>query len=115
MLLRVVYLDDEPDLLETFQETFSSDDIKVVTFADAQQAIEDVRNHPPDIIFLDYRLPDTTGDQVARSMDPKIPKAIITGELGLSAPPEVEVVFFKPYKTSDIEAFIHRVRQRRKT
>ena len=40
MPLKIYYLDDEPDLLEIFTDTFSSDSIKVTTFSDALPAID---------------------------------------------------------------------------
>ena len=73
MPLKVYYLDDEKDLCEMFVDYFSNKDVEVTTFTDPLKAIAHSLNHPPDLIFVDYRLPGTTGDEVAKSLGASVP------------------------------------------
>jgi DNA-binding response OmpR family regulator len=106
VLFRVYYLDDEPDLLEMFADTFGSAEVEVTTFTDPKKAVEAIQSRPPDLLFLDYRLPNTTGDKVALLLDPKIPKALITGDLTVNVEAKFEVKFEKPIPIEKVEKFI---------
>lgn len=102
MALNVYYLDDEPELCENFSDYFNSPEIKVTTFTDPKKFIETTRNHPPHLIFLDYRLPETTGDQVAQKLDPKLPKCLITGDISVDTTYKFIKVLSKPCKEEEI-------------
>ncbi len=102
MRLKVYYLDDEADLCENFSDFFTSEQVQVTTFVDPKVAIDAIRNNPPDLLFVDYRLPGTTGDELAKTVDPKIPKFLITGENFVKTECNFEKVLNKPYKVSDI-------------
>lgn len=106
MQLEIVYLDDEPDLIDLFQEMFSSAKVKVTVFSSADEIVQYVESHKVDIVFLDYRLPSTTGDEVALRMPPQIPKALISGDLQLAPTAHFEAIFSKPYEMQKIRAFI---------
>lgn len=107
MPLKVYYLDDEPALLEIFTDTFASDSIEVTTFTDPVLAIKTIASHPPDLLFLDLRLPNTTGFAIAKQLDPKIPKALVTGDMSVQPESVFKAIFEKPMNTEKIEAFIH--------
>lgn len=81
MPLKVLYLDDETDLCEIFSDEFSSSEIQVKTFTIPSLMIKEVEKSPPDVLFLDYRLPGTTGDQIALTLPANIPKYLITGDV----------------------------------
>ncbi len=106
MQLRIVYLDDEPDLCINFKENFESPTIKIETFTDPQVAIQSINQNPPDLIFLDFRLPGTTGEVVAGELSPTIPKALITGDLTVKPSSKFSKVFSKPFDFSELETFI---------
>ena len=78
--LTVYYLDDEIDLLEVFQEIYASDDVVVKTFTNGETALASVRAAPPDLMVLDYRLAGLSGEEIARQMDPLIPKVLVSGD-----------------------------------
>jgi DNA-binding response OmpR family regulator len=115
MPLKIYYLDDELELLEIFSDLFSSDDVVVTTFSDPKTAIEAIKASPPDLLFLDYRLPNTTGDQVALQIDPKIPKAIVTGDLSVTLEAKFDAKYAKPFSIKEVKAFINLYVDRRKT
>lgn len=102
MPLRIFYLDDEPALLELFSDTFSAADRVITNFSDPKTAIEAIRKTPPDILFIDYRLPSYTGDQIAQMLDPKIPKVLITGDMQVKCNYNFLAILEKPYSASKI-------------
>ncbi len=102
MPINVFYLDDEEDLCEIFSDIFSSDDVKVTTFTDPKKIIETVKVNTPDMIFLDYRLPSTNGDEVAQKLTEGIPKYLITGEISVNTKYKFNKIFSKPYKNDEI-------------
>lgn len=116
MSLKVVYLDDEPELCTLFEEMFSSGNVIIKTFVDANAAIDYVRINPPDIIFLDYRLRQTTGVQVAIKMDNLIPKILVTGDLTEEFSGDFFKVFHKPILNTQInELFTQLIQQQKIT
>lgn len=106
MSFQIVYIDDEPDICEIFSDLFQSSTLDVHVFTDPELAIERLKSHSADIVFIDYRLPQTTGDQVARRISKDIPKALITGELSVQPDYEFDRIFSKPLDVDEIEKFI---------
>ncbi len=106
MPLKVFYLDDEPDLTEIFCDLFSSDQIQVFPFTTVDEFLAEVRINPPDVVLLDYRLPNTTGDKVAQLLDPAIPKALITGEISVKPNPSFVTILAKPFDMDLISKFL---------
>ncbi len=93
MPLKVFYLDDESDLCEIFADIYGSDEVLVETFQEASKLIERTAESKPDLIFLDYRLQRTTGDEVAKVLDATIPKFLVSGEIQLKTSyPFVEII-----------------------
>jgi CheY-like chemotaxis protein len=101
--LKVLYLDDEPDICDVFSELYSNEKVSVRTFTQPTMAIEFAKSNPPDIIFLDYRLPSTNGDLVALAMDSRIPKCLISGDIMIKTNYDFFAVFKKPWKVEEIE------------
>jgi len=109
MKLKIFYLDDETDLLEMFSDTFSSPDREITTFYDPKTAIGAIRQTPPDILFIDYRLPNYTGDQIAQMLDPKIPKVLITGDMQVKCDYKFLAIFEKPYSAGKVEEILDKL------
>lgn len=102
MRLNVWYIDDEQDLCDNFVDLFSTEEVKVTGFTEPKKAVEASKSNPPDLIFVDYRLPFTTGDQVAFLFDEKIPKFLVTGDITVTTKYRFEKVLNKPYDESAI-------------
>jgi DNA-binding NtrC family response regulator len=114
MLLKIIYLDDEPDLCEIFYEEFSSKDVDIVTFTDIDEAIVAAKSRAPDVIFIDYRLPGKTGDEVARAMPEEVPKCLITGESSVDTQYKFKGVFVKPFDRDAIRRVFAEVLERKR-
>ncbi len=105
MSLKIIYLDDEPELLEMFKDLYSEEfDIK--TYSVPETAIAEIKTHPPDLLILDYRLPGTTGDLVALSLNQNIPKILITGDLNIKPESNFIKIFNKPYDFEELLNFL---------
>lgn len=106
MPLKIYFLDDEKDLLEVLSDTFSSAECIVSTFNDPVTFVNFVKSHPPDLAFLDYRLPGCTGDDIAMKISPSIPKVLLTGDLEVKTRANFIAKIEKPFKTEDLNAVI---------
>jgi DNA-binding NtrC family response regulator len=104
--LKIFYIDDEPDLCAIFSDVFSTHDVQIITFSDWKVAIEEHKKNPPDLIFIDFRLPSTTGDNVARNMGGTIPKYLITGDSVIKSDFQFQKIFEKPFDIDAIRAVI---------
>lgn len=103
MALKVYYLDDEKLLCDLFKEEFESEDIQIFTFIDAQNLIQETKTNPPDVIFLDFRLPGINGDQVAIKIAKGIPIYLVTGDLHIRNTYPFVRIFQKPYEEAEIQ------------
>jgi CheY-like chemotaxis protein len=106
MPLEVLYLDDEPELCELFAEAYSTDRVRVTALSNVEEAIAFAIASPPHLIFLDYRLPGTTGDKIAQRMPPGIPKYLVTGDIVVQTEYRFEGVLRKPTDSAEIEALL---------
>lgn len=115
MQVKIFFLDDEPDLCEIFVDQFSSQVIQVSAFTDPKVAIAEAFKCPPDLFFIDYRLPNTTGDLVAKNLPPHIPKYLVTGDTFASAPKGFEAVLAKPIDMAKIWNIIKDLQMKKKS
>src|SRR4051812_48381618 len=106
MPLKVLMLDDEPDYGDLFMDTFASPDVDVTTFVDPEAAIAAARRSPPDLIFLDFRLPQTTANHVAPRLPANVPIYILSGELNPDVTFPCAGVITKPFKKQEVLALM---------
>jgi len=109
MSYNIYYLDDEETLCELFEDFLASDNIKITTFVDAEEAIKVTNEFPPDIIFIDYRLIGITGDEVAGRIPESIPKILVTGELAVKTKNKFYNIVNKPFSFNEIETLIDEI------
>lgn len=113
MPFNVIYIDDEPDLLEMFSDAHASEHVAVLTFSDPLVGLKAILERRPDLVILDYRLPHMSGDEIASKIDSTIPKILITGDLLISTKNTFDHVFGKPYDADEMQKFIDKLRERK--
>lgn len=84
----VLLIDDDEIILNTLQAGLSSLNYNVDSCSSGQQAIQMYRNNTPDIVVLDYQMPDMSGTQTAKALLDIEHRPIIM----LSAHSDVQVV-----------------------
>jgi DNA-binding response OmpR family regulator len=106
MSVKVVYIDDEPDMCTMFSDNFSSERIHVHTFSNSVEGLNFIKNSPPDLVILDYSMPGENGEQVAEKINRSVPIALISGELELVLKGKYARQFTKPFDFLEMEHFI---------
>jgi len=80
-LIRVLVVDDEPQLLRALRINLSARRYEVVVAADGAAALEAAARHVPDIVVLDLGLPDMDGTEVIAGLRgwTKVPILVLSG------------------------------------
>ena len=109
---KILVVEDEVDLCNALKMRFEANGYSVDTAFDGQQALQKVRDNPPDLIILDLMLPKIDGFKVSRILkfDEKykdIPIIMLTAkaqekdkELGLQVGASAYIV--KPFDSKDL-------------
>ncbi len=82
---RVLACDDDPDILDVINITFSSEGLEILTAKDGLEAWEVLQNEPVDVIILDNVMPKMSGLELCRKIkqDPRLcqlPVLLVTGK-----------------------------------
>ena len=78
---RILIVDDEPNVLTSFEKLLAKDGYDVVTASSGQQAIIALTCELPDLIFMDIRMAGLSGLETfkqAKSIAPKVPVVMMT-------------------------------------
>lgn len=78
---KVLFIDDEMDVLEPVTYWLSAKGYEIIKEINPIEAIERVRQSPPDVIFLDLNMPQMHGLEVLaeiRKFNTRVPIIIIT-------------------------------------
>ena len=59
--VRVLFVEDDPSVAQMYKLKLELDGYQVMVAPDGEQALEQATANPPDIIFLDIRLPKMDG------------------------------------------------------
>lgn len=62
---RILVVEDNPDTVETIRFILEKRGFEMITAADGEQGLQKAREHKPDLIMLDLKLPKIEGDDVA--------------------------------------------------
>jgi CheY-like chemotaxis protein len=83
--LKVLVVDDDPDTLEALRHLLEQSGARVVVAASAEEALEALRQAPPDVLLSDIGLPGEDGLSLirrVRGLDPRgggaVPAAALT-------------------------------------
>ena len=66
MAVRVLVVDDEPDLLDLVHDTLVEGGYAVETAASGREALDALSRRAPDLVVLDLMLPDVPGNEICR-------------------------------------------------
>jgi DNA-binding response OmpR family regulator len=66
--LRILVVDDEPDILETLAYSLAKKGYEVATALDGLEGLEKAKRLPPDFMILDVMLPGCNGYEVSRML-----------------------------------------------
>lgn len=66
--LRILVVDDEPDILETLKFSLGRRGFDVDTAIDGLEGLEKAKRQPPDFMILDVMLPGCNGYEVSRML-----------------------------------------------
>src|SRR5258706_15348747 len=90
--LRILIVDDEPDLLTVLKFGLEADGFDVIQASDGEQGLALARQYVPDLIVLDLMLPRMDGYKVCRALKSderyrRIPIFILTPRPGAAHRP----------------------------
>lgn len=110
-LIQSIIIDDDRSIGEVLEEVVSRKDTSVEVFADGQDAIEYMKEHPVDVVVTDLMMPRVGGIEVLNFAKQKNPDAlviIITGHASLET--AIEAVkkgaydyIRKPFRLEEVE------------
>ena len=120
--IKVLVVDDEPAIREMIRFVLGKSDMKVRCAADGREALEKIREKVPDVLLLDWMMPNLSGTELTRHLrrDPltkDIPIIMLTARIseddkvtGLDAGADDYVV--KPFSPRELVARIKAVVRR---
>lgn len=79
--VRIIVIDDEPSVLESFKMILKIKDYEVTTFPDGPSALAQIQKDLYDLAFVDYKLPGMDGLEVLKKIkeiDPNMEVCIVT-------------------------------------
>src|SRR5207247_1976812 len=66
--VKILVVDDEPDIIEFISYNLKKDGFEVVTAQDGLEAIKAAEKHKPDLIILDIMMPKLNGVEVCEHL-----------------------------------------------
>ena len=118
MMKKILIADDEPDVLDLVRTLFSKTGYEVIEAKNGAQAWDLVRQHRPDLVLVDYRMPLLNGIQVCQKIkadeDLKhTPVIFITASPGIITPDMVTACGANDYvvKPFDIMELFEKVKR----
>src|SRR5438874_13029162 len=117
---RILLADDDPDTRELYGFILRSHGFDVVEAADGGSAMQELTEHPPDLVITDLRMPGIDGFEICRAssaLPEPVPTIVVTA---LATPAVVaraeaagaEIVLFKPLSPTVV---LEKVRERLKS
>ena len=113
--LRVLVVDDEPEMAETSKAMLQTEGYTVNVVNNGPDALEEARKDPPDIILLDIQMPGMDGYEVCKRLrnDPAakhIPILLVTAAPGeMIYTMQADGFLCKPYNRRILRTFVQHV------
>jgi two-component system response regulator MprA len=119
----VLIVDDDPRLLKMLRRTLAYEGLHILTAENGREAIEQASRHAPDVIILDWMMPEMDGLEVIHRLRARDNKALI---LMLTARDAIENrveglesgaddYLVKPFAPAELVARIHALLRRSQT
>ncbi|MBE0564340.1 MAG: response regulator [Krumholzibacteria bacterium] len=126
--LRILVVDDEPDILETLEFSLTRRGFTVATAVDGLEGLEKAKRNPPDVMILDVMLPGCNGYEVSRMLkewmenDPQatlFPILLLTArkvdtrdrEKFVATWSRADACLYKPFEMDEVVATLARLAQ----
>lgn len=114
---RVLIAEDNHDLREIFARIFDASHFEVKLAEDGQEAVESLKNDPPDVIILDINMPKLSGFEVLahvrrQNETRNIKVIIVTGNSIAPQDPRAQyadLVLLKPVNIAELIQFAKRL------
>lgn len=122
MAVRILIVDDDPDIRDILKLTLSEEDYEILEAKDGEEALKIIHAKPLNLVLLDYRIPKMDGRQVCRLVKKDLllrhlPIIMVTGSGdttdkvgGIDAGADDYVV--KPFEPKELMARIRMVLRR---
>lgn len=86
--MKILLVDDEPDFLETMGAIIKGWGYDLITVSNGKEALDAIKGKDPDIVILDYVMPEMDGIATLkeiREIDDKIPVIMVTAHPDIKA------------------------------
>jgi diguanylate cyclase (GGDEF)-like protein len=122
MAIRVLVVDDEPDIRDVLKITLEAENYEVIEAENGEEAIKLIALKTPDLVLLDYKMPKMDGREVCRRVKKDIllrhlPIIMVTGKGeitdkvdGIDAGADDYIV--KPFEPEELLAHIKMILRR---
>jgi two-component system, NtrC family, sensor kinase len=108
MPVRVLLVDDEPQVLAALRRVLARRGFEVMTAPDAESALQQLPGVCPDVVISDFRLPGLNGVELLNSVSKLIPnarRALLSGYADLNGHTFEGTFLRKPWDTAELVAF----------
>ena len=112
MTVRILYVEDNPLVREVTSELLAQDERHVVALATAEEALDEFKSKPFDVVITDISLPVMSGLDLARNiltLKPGVPIIIASGyaltSMVQNLGPNVRTIV-KPFEADQIDSLI---------
>ncbi len=68
MKQKVLVVEDDKDIQEIIEYNFTSEGYEVITCSDGEDAVDLIRHETPDLVILDWMLPNLSGSEILRQV-----------------------------------------------
>ena len=112
--MRILYVEDNLLVREVTLELLAQDGRDFTAVGTAEEALEEFKARPSDVVITDVSLPSMSGIELARNLlklDPQLPIIIASGyalEFGMDFGPSVRSII-KPFGAEDIDVLISQI------